>query len=224
MLKHKILVASLFGISALIAAAPAHAQQASVKEKAMHKATFYNAPRQIQIVDERPIIHDFREAPQAPGMIQLPPPPQGFGGAGGGQGGGAMPGGDGGGAADPVMQLPAGPGIAPYRTPSNPMGALPKSGFGGTNIPARGMGPRNALQNGTTTGVHGAVNPFAKAAGPSAASAGPRAQAAGRPAPVAASYGGGPYTQAGGGATGGVGGAGASTAVSGRLMSRLKGH
>lgn len=222
MTKHKILIATLFGISALITVAPAHAQQSSIKEKAMHKATFYNAPRQIQIVDERPIIHDFREAPQAPGMIQLPPPPQGFGGAGGGQGGGALPGGDGGGAADPVMQLPAGPGIAPYRTPSNPMGALPKSGFGGTNIPARGMGPRTALPGGTTTGIHGQVMPFAKA-GPQAASAGPaRAQAARPAAPVAASYGGQPYTQAGGGASGGVGGAGASTAVSGRLMSRLK--
>ena len=222
MLKLKISIAMALGLSPLIMSAPANAQQPTIKEKTIHKANFYNSPRQIQIVDKRPINHECREAPQALGMMHRPPPPQGFGGAGGGGGNGGVPGmGNGMGGADPVMQLPAGDGIAPYRTPSNPMGALPKSGFNGpSNIPARGMGPRTALPGGTTTGVHGHVNPFAHAA-PTAASAGSRQAAVARPASAApvASYGGGNYTSAGSGNTGG---GGASTAVSGRLMNRLK--
>ena len=33
------------------------------------------SPHEIQIIDERPAIRDFREAPTAPQMIRLPPPP-----------------------------------------------------------------------------------------------------------------------------------------------------
>ncbi len=223
-MKKKILFATVLGVASLMATAPAQAQQSQVNQKAKQKADFYNAPRRIQIVDERPIISDFREAPQAPQMIQLPPPPQGFGGAGGGQGGGSMPGDGGGGAPTPVMQLPAGDGIAPYRTPNNPLGALPKSGFGPTNIPARGMGPRTALPGGTTTGVHGAVNwqkpqQAQGARGPAAAAA-PAARAM---AP-AASYGGNYNNAANTGVSGQIMAPSSTTAVSGRLMSRLKGN
>lgn len=225
MMKHKLVFAAVLGIVVLISVAPANAQQSQVNQKAKQKADFYNAPRRIQIVDERPIISDFREAPQAPQMIQLPPPPQGFGGAGGGQGGGALPGDGGGGAPTPVMQLPAGEGIAPYRTPNNPMGALPKSGFGPTNIPARGMGPRVALPGGTTTGVHGAVNwqrpqqAIGQRGGPTANSA-PAARAM---AP-AASYGNNYQNAANTGVSGQIMAPSSTTAVSGRLMSRLKGN
>lgn len=147
----KIAIAAFLSLAGFAIAVPANAQ-GMINEKARQKATFYNAPRQIQIIDERPLIHDFREAPQAPGMIQLPPGPGAYpGGAGGGAGGGQMSTG----------------GALPYRTPSNPMGALPKSGFGQfSNIPARGMGPQNALPRGTSTGVHAA--PAAATARPAA--------------------------------------------------------
>jgi hypothetical protein len=41
---------------------------------------FGEGPHEVQGIDERPMIRDFREAPTAPQMIQLPPPPNGFGG------------------------------------------------------------------------------------------------------------------------------------------------
>lgn len=44
---------------------------------ARQKAEFYSAPRRIQIIDERPVVSDFREAP-SPTTIQLPPPPPGY--------------------------------------------------------------------------------------------------------------------------------------------------
>lgn len=207
----KILVAAFFCLTGLAIAVPANAQ-GMINEKARQKATFYNAPRQIQIIDERPVIHDFREAPQAPGMIQLPPGPGAYPGGGGGAGGGG--------------QMQTG-GALPYRTPSNPMGALPKSGFGQfSNIPARGMGPQNALPKGTSTGVHTAT-PAAAAARPAAnrpmLGGGPGSGGAARPSAPAtvASYG-GSYTSPGGGGAGRS--SSASSNVSGRLMSRLKGR
>ncbi len=39
------------------------------------KPVFYAAPGKMQIMDERPLITDFREAPQSPPSIQLPPGP-----------------------------------------------------------------------------------------------------------------------------------------------------
>lgn len=205
----KLLIAALFCLSVLAIAGPASAQ-GMISEKARQKATFYNAPRQIQIIDERPVIHDFREAPQAAPMMQLPPGPGAYpGGAGGAGGQGQMMNG----------------GALPYRTPVNPMGALPKSGFGQfSNIPARGMGPQQALPNGTTSGGHVALPK--QAAAPVASrsmlpgAGGARPAAAARPAaPVAAAGYGGNYTRTTG-ATGG--GSSVSSNVSGRLMNRLK--
>lgn len=45
------------------------------------QAKFFMAPRRLQIIDERPIIRDFREAPNGAFGIELPPPPFGFGSA-----------------------------------------------------------------------------------------------------------------------------------------------
>lgn len=216
-------MATLALVLGAISASPA-AKAQQINEKARQKATWYNAPREIQIIDERPMIRDFREAPVAPGMIQLPPGPQGFGGAGGGGGGGAMPDGGGGMPVLPGSGMPIGDSGPGYRTPIDPMGSLPKSGFGrDTNIPARGMGPKGPLPGGFTTGIHGQVMPFAKASSP-AMGAGNRGAA--RPSrPVAsapaASYGGN-YTSPS--TSSGVGGMGASTAVRGALLTRLKGH
>ena len=202
----KILIATIVGLAGLLSAAPADAQQ-MINEKARQKATFFNAPRQIQIIDERPVIHDFREAPQATPMIALPPGPSAGGGAYGAGAGGQMNTG----------------GALPYRTPYDPQGALPKSGFGSfSNIPARGMAPQSALPKGTSTGVHTAL-PAASRSRPPQQARGSNPSAAPaitvyRPA-APASYNSN-YTQYSGG-TGS--GSTTSSAVSGRLMNRLKG-
>ena len=56
-------------------AVPAHAQR--IDGKAKERARWYNAPHEVQIIDDRPMIKDFREAPEAPQYIELPPPPPG---------------------------------------------------------------------------------------------------------------------------------------------------
>lgn len=200
----------------------ASAQQ-MVSPKARQKTSWYNAPREIQIIDERPMIKDFREAPSSGGMIPLPPGPTGYGAPGGGGGAGALSDGSGGIPVLPASGMPIGGGPS-YRTANDPLGVLPKSGFGrDTNIPARGMAPRGALPNGVTTGIHGQVMPFAKPMGAGgnramARSASPTAAKS----PVAASSYGGNYSRPSGAST--SGGSSSSTAVSGRLMSRLGGR
>ncbi len=172
-----------------LVAAPAHAQK--VNAKAQEKVRWFTAPREMQIVDERPIIKDFREAPQAEQMIDLPPGPQAGGGGMGGGGSGAL---GGGGPTLPAggMQL-GGPGASPYRASSGP--SLPNArGFQGTNIPAKGFAPKG-LQNGQSTNrLMGKMMPPAQG-NPSAGAARGMGPTVGRssgnaPAgPVAASYG-----------------------------------
>lgn len=148
-------VAVAGAVAALIVAAPAQAQNGpKINSRALEKATFYNAPREIQIIDDRPVVRDFREAPAQEQSISLP---NGPGGGGGGQpgGGGAGALGNGGG----PVSIPGGglhiPGVGTdpgYRGPRGMGLPLPKSGFGrDTNIPARGMGPAGALPDGTNT-------------------------------------------------------------------------
>lgn len=208
-------------LAAVCLAQDANAQ--SINVKARSKTTWYNAPREVQIIDERPVVRDFREAPEAPQQIQLPPGPQGFGGPGGGGGGGAM-GGDGGSPLLPGGGMPLGNGGGPgYR--NAPMGGLPLDRVGFTrspsNIPAGGIHPRGTLPGGQTTGVHGSLmTPTAHSAGPGAAAGPGRGMAAPtRAAAPAASYGGN-YTQAPSGSSGG--GGGANTNVRGVLLNRLK--
>ena len=190
------------GIMPVMLAAPAQAQHGGfqVHQKKLDKANFYSAPRQMQILDERPIIKDFREAPASSPMIALPPGPQGAAGGYGGNGAGAlgdMPGGGGGSA---PVQIGGAPGQAPYRTSSPSSLPLPKSGFdrSPSNIPAGGLGPRNALPSGQTTNrLMGKMMPPTKA-GPAYTAGSPRglAPAGGRTkgtykGPAAASYSGG---------------------------------
>lgn len=145
-----ILLGTTFGVDAAFAQGgfTGHVQQ-----NKLDKTKFFNAPRQMQILDERPIIKDFREAPASSPMIALPPGPQGNGGGYGGNGAGAL--GDvpsGGGPGSAPIQL-GGPGVQPYRN-ADSGGAvpLPKSGFNGpSNIPARGLGPRGPLADATST-------------------------------------------------------------------------
>lgn len=213
------------GILAAACLAPEANAQGMIDQKARQKASWFNAPREIQIIDERPVIRDFREAPSASNMIQLPPGPQGFGGAGGGGGAGAMGDGGGGSPVLPAGGMPIGDGGPGYRN-APAMGGLPldRAGFGNhTNIPARGMAPRGVLPNGTTTGVHGAMQTPTARSAPSGAGAGNRGgMAAAAPAPAARSYGGPSYTTPTGGYS--AGGGGNSTAVRGVLLNRLKGN
>ncbi len=151
-----ILTLTVVAVSTVIGVSPAFAQggfQGHIQQNKLDKTKFFNAPRQMQILDERPLIRDFREAPSNSPMISLPPGPQANGGGYGGNGAGAL--GDvpsGGGPASAPVQL-GGPGVQPYRTPDNAgQLPLPKSGFSReSNIPARGMAPRNALADGTST-------------------------------------------------------------------------
>jgi hypothetical protein len=134
-------------VAVLATACPSMAQR--VNKNALEKTKFYESPREIQIIDDRPVVRDFREAPQDAGSIELPPGPQGSGGGSGGSGAGALGGGPG--SSIPAGGMPIGGPNQGFRTPSGGSLPLPKSGFGReTNIPARGMAPRNALPNGST--------------------------------------------------------------------------
>lgn len=187
-------VLSFSCLAALTSVAPVWAQ-GTVQKNATEKSTWHVAPREIQIIDDRPIIRDFREAPAIPQQIQLPPGPVGFGGPGGGNGGGALAGGPG--STIPAGGMPLG-GNQGYRTPSEPMGALPKSGFGrGSNIPAGGMAPKGVLPSGfSTNGLNGKMLNQNKASGAGAGAPRGMSQPTGRSngnysgPPVAASYGG----------------------------------
>jgi hypothetical protein len=188
-------------VSSFVVADSANAQggfQGHIQQNKLDKTRFYTAPRQMQILDERPIIKDFREAPQQAPMIALPPGPQANGGGYGGNGAGAL--GDtpsGGGPGSAPVQL-GGPGVQPYRTGDNGGNLpLPKSGFNGpTNIPARGLGPRGPLADATTTNrLMGKMMKPKEAIGGTYPTGGlgngggPRRSVAKQAAPVAASYG-----------------------------------
>ena len=132
-------------IAQLVVLAPAVCAQGTVSQGAMERSHWYTAPREYQIVDQRPTIKDFREGPTNAGRSPLPGAP---GGASGGPGGGALGGGPG--SNDDVLPsggLPIpGDGSTPaYRSDPTGMSSLPKSGFGGTNIPVGGLGPRGIL-------------------------------------------------------------------------------
>jgi hypothetical protein len=223
--KPKAVLIALAAASAL-PILPADAQQMRIPERAGHqtqKANWYKAPPELQILDERPIVHDFREAPASPGAIQLPPPPMGFGGASGG-GSGALGGDDPGGGGSGPFQIPGGGGPG-YRN-FNPGTSLPlpKADFGHaqTNIPAAGIGPKGILPSGHTTGIHGKVMPFnpnnPMAAGPALARP-QQARPYVAPTPVAG------YSAPGGGygpsVGSGSGRGGANAQVSGKLMTNL---
>lgn len=216
------LLACTLGVLAVVAAAPADAQ--TINAKAKQKATWYNAPREIQIIDERPVIKDFREAPAAGQQIQLPPGPGAGGGYGGG-GGGALGGDDGGVIPAGGMPIGGGGGSPGYRT-DGPGAGLPKADFGHaqTNIPARGLGPRGPLPGGYSTNrLAGKMMPWQPGQGvnPNVGRSMSRAAAPAQAVAPAATYnpGGGYGPSVGGGS---YGGGGSSTSVSARLLKKIK--
>lgn len=217
------------GLLATVAFAPC-ADAQTINQKSKEKVRWYNAPREFQIIDDRPIVKDFREAPSAAQPFQMPPGPQSSPGFSGG-GAGAM--GDDGGGTLPAGGMPIpggggpGPGNLPYRTDNGPgLGNLPKADFSHaqSNIPARGMGPKGPLPGGFTTGMMGKVMPFNKAqptmGNPAAgmANAARRANTATRASTPVASYGGGYGPSTGSSA----GGSSTATQVHGKLLNRLK--
>jgi hypothetical protein len=217
------LLACTLGLLAAATVAPADAQ--TVNSKARQKATWYTAPHELQIIDERPVIKDFREAPAAGQQVQLPPGPNSGGGYGGG-GGGAMGGDDGG--TIPAGGIPIGGPNQGYRTdsPGGPLG-LPKADFGHaqTNIPARGMGPKGPLPGGYSSNqLMGKMKPWTPGQGVNPNVGRPMAGRGSAPAQVAApaaqyNPGGGYGPSVGGGS---YGGGGSSTSVSARLLKKIK--
>lgn len=196
----KLLVLSLIAGATILGLPGAAGAQGRIRQDAMDRAgrggdQFYHNPREFQIIDERPTIRDFREAPSSAPTIDLPGAP------GGGAGGARMAGDN----ALPVGGLPLGdPARQGFRSAPAGLGALPKSGFGGTNIPARGLGPRGALP-GVTQGVVGKMmsqNKGVGAGAPSGLSPSRGRTAGNYRAPQAASYSGG-YGQGSGSASGG---------------------
>ncbi len=200
-----------------------------IQKNKLDKVQYYHSPREMQILDERPFIKDFREAPSAPEMVPLPPGPKGSMGGYGGNGGGAagdIPSGGGDGGA-PVQMRGGGPAYrngSPQSAGSLP---LPKSGFGrDTNIPAGGMGPKVALPDGTNTNrLAGRMMTPKQQTGPAGVYASPaRSMAAGNAAPkgpVAANY--GENYGAGNGYGSSAGGTRTDSLVRGSLLTKVKG-
>lgn len=191
---------------AMCDAAQAQSPPTKIRTDMVEKSRWHNAPKQYQIIDDRPSIRDFREAPTQPQYVDLPPGPQASGGYGG-QGSGAMPAGGGPGAMMPAggMQL-GGPNQGFRSAPQGLPGImnLPKSGFGGpSNIPAGGFRPKG-LQNGSSTNLMGKLFTPPKA-GPRAGAM-PSAGGANYPVRQAApaSYSGGYGASTGGGGGGGM--------------------
>jgi hypothetical protein len=98
----------------------------NVKKGQLQQTGWYKSNMQVQIVDDGPVVHDYRTAPANDPGFQIPIGPAG-------SNNGRIP--EGG--------IPLG-GDGP-RMPRIERNNLPQSGFGPSNIPARGMGPATAL-------------------------------------------------------------------------------
>jgi hypothetical protein len=206
----------MLSLVSLAAASPSYAQQ-KIDPKSLGKATWHESPREIQIIDERPLIKDFREAPSASQSIELPSAPGSgnYGGNGGGALGGGAP-------LLPANGIQLGGGGPSFRSAQV---GLPKSGFGGpSNIPARGLGPAGALPGVTRSNLGNMMakqRMAAPSSGMATGSAPPRGRSSGNSSgnssgPSVASYGG--Y---GTGSGTGSGGASSSQAnVRGKLLNR----
>jgi hypothetical protein len=192
------------GAALLSSLSPAYADRINVNT--MEKARWYSAPREIQIIDEQPVVRDFREAPQQQRSIELPNGPAGNSGVIDG------------------MHIGGGPG---YRTPysSGPVG-LPKADFGhaSSNIPASLMSPRKGLPNGTTARQMSTPMAAPKVAGrsgpmpPTAARTPAPARPAAPTSVMTYAPNGGNY----GGSVGSGGGTYTKTGVRGSLLSKVK--
>lgn len=200
-------VGLLAGITGLVMIAPAHAQR--VRKDLLEKSHWYVAPREYQIIDDRPVIRDFREGPEAAGTVDLPPGPGGPAGGGGGGGAGALAGGGPGSTPTASETHPGGPNQGFRNAPAS-MTSLPHAGFtpGGQNSNMRSLkSPAKGLANGNSTNMlNGKMLTQPKGVG---ASAGPgrgmspsAGRASGPAAPAVAGYSGG-YGSGSGSGSGG---------------------
>ncbi len=80
--QHKQIMTLLCFGQFVICAQASYAQN-TMSDKAMEKSRFYTAPREYQIIDDRPVVRDFREAPATGSQIGIPNGPGGGPGAGG---------------------------------------------------------------------------------------------------------------------------------------------
>lgn len=190
-----MVVGLMVGVTSFAATDPAHAQR--VRRDLLEKSHWYVAPREYQIIDDRPVIRDFREAPEASGTVDLPPGPGMPAGGGGGGGAGALAGGGPGSTPSASELHPGGPNQGFRNAPAS-MTSLPKSGFGGPNS---NMGsykpPAKTLPGGYNTGVLGKLMNQQKGIGNGAGAPGGMRPNAGRTAgntpaaPAVAGYSGG---------------------------------
>ena len=145
----KLVLSISLGLIALSVASPVLAQSNvgggsyKVNKNQLDKVKPYNAPRQIDIIDERPIIHNHLTPEQLPDTMEInatiPAPIPGKHVVVGGPSGG--------------------PSAAPYRT-GNPNlnstnGLAPANDMYKSNIPARGPASASNLPDAKSTGVHG---------------------------------------------------------------------
>lgn len=193
------LAATAFALTSFTSQAQAQGS-VTLKKGQLQQAGWYKSAPQIQIVDDGPIVHDYRTAPQQDQGFQIPIGPAGNNGR------------------IPEGGIPLGSGQNMVRmAPST----LPQAGFG-TNIPASGMGPARALPS-TKMGNLG--NQYAAqqqanervSARPIGLGRPVSAQAGPARAASPASYGGGYGTGAGGYSGGG---GGANTSVRAKLLGK----
>ena len=112
----------------------------------LQKADFYNAPRQVQITDDRMILSDHRRPDVLPNVIEINAGPL------------APIGGS-----HIVIGDPRGNGAgnsfaSQFRMPSSNLTSLPQSGFGSEPNFNPNRGVSRNLPNGTSTGVHSLEN------------------------------------------------------------------
>jgi hypothetical protein len=219
-MKRLLAVGLLLGVTVVVLAAPAHAQR--VRKDLLEKSHWYVAPREYQIIDDRPVIRDFREAPEAAGTVDLPPGPGMPAGGGGGGGAGALAGGGPGSTPTAAETQLGGPNPGFRNAPAS-MRSLPKAMLGRPeNSNMRSLKtPAANLPGGFNTGVLGKLMnqqkgvPMGAQGAPRAMGGPPAGRSAGHSAaaPVA-SYSGG-Y---GSGSGSGYGGS------SGRTETSVRGH
>ncbi|MBK8223441.1 MAG: hypothetical protein IPK73_20710 [Candidatus Obscuribacter sp.] len=174
----------------------------NLKKGQLQQAGWHKSPLQVQILDDGPVVKDYRTAPANDQGFNIPIAPVG-------NGGGRIP-----------------EGGLPFQTGSGPVmprmqqSSLPQAGFG-TNIPARGMGPAMALPQAKMGGLgnqyanqqKAATNVAARPVGLGKPASGMRAAAA--PASYGSSYGG-----SGGGGSYSGGGSSSSTSVRAKLLGK----
>jgi hypothetical protein len=66
-----LLTKSVFGAALALCAAGAPAMAETIVIDAQENVGWYSAPRQMQILDDRPLVREFRQAPQRPQTVEI---------------------------------------------------------------------------------------------------------------------------------------------------------